>query len=51
MSIYYRDELGVVCVKVDENGIDFCFDGGDIAFSDGEKDYRIPVSSVISVIP
>lgn len=48
MYIVFRDELGLVSVPVDENGVQFI--AGFACFSDGEKAYKIPVESLCEVI-
>lgn len=47
LYIIFRDELGRSMVEVDENGIT-CTDG-KAYFSDGKRDYVIPVESVCEI--
>ena len=47
MKIYYRDEGGGVCVDVDEYGIQFL--DGFAYFSNGEREFRIPISDLLSI--
>ena len=47
MYIVFRDELGLVSVPVDESGIQFL--SGLAYFSDGEKEYRIPLANLCEV--
>ena len=47
MKLYYRDEGGIVCVTVDGYGIQFL--NGLAIFSDYEREYRIPVSALLSI--
>ena len=47
MKLVYRDDIGVVVMKVDESGIDFL--GGTAFFGDGERDYRVPVESIVRI--
>ena len=47
LYIIFRDELGRSMVEVDENGIT-CTDG-KAYFSDGKRDYIIPVESVCEI--
>lgn len=48
MYIVFRDELGLVSVPVDENGVHFV--AGFAFFSDGEKEYRIPIKHLREII-
>ena len=48
MKVYFRDVPGVVGVDVDEYNIQFL--DGNAYFSDGEKEYKIPVGSLIEII-
>lgn len=48
MYIIFRDELGLVSVPVDENGIQFT--DGIAYFSDGNKEYRIPIEHLCEII-
>jgi hypothetical protein len=47
MTVFFRDELGYIGVKVDEYNIQFC--DGKAYFSDGEKDYKIPMEDLIEI--
>ena len=47
MKLVYRDGIGIVIVKVDESGIDFV--DGTAFFGDGERDYRVPVESIVRI--
>lgn len=47
MYIVFRDELGFVSVLVDEYGIQFT--NGIAYFSDGEKEYRIPLAHLYEI--
>lgn len=44
MSIVFSDEGGLLLVSVDEYGI--TFSDGLAYFSDGDREYQIPVSSI-----
>lgn len=44
MSIVFADEGGLLLVSVDEYGI--AFSDGVAYFSDGEREYQIPASSI-----
>ena len=48
LYIVFRDELGLVSVPVDESGIQFT--DGIAYFSDGEKEYRIPMNALEEII-
>lgn len=45
--IVFRDELGLVSVPVDEYGIQFT--DGIAYFSDGKKEYRIPLTHLYEI--
>lgn len=47
MKITFRDELGHICVEVDEHGIDFVC--GTCFFSDGEKDYTVDAKEILLI--
>lgn len=49
MVIAYRDKLGCVLVKVDEHGIAIL--NGEAYFSDGIREYRIPVNDLCEIQP
>ena len=52
MIVTFRDSLGYVFVEVDQYGISFSQsnDGGFFAaFSDGEKDYKISTTDLLSI--
>lgn len=44
MSIIFSDEGGLLLVSVDEYGI--AFSDGLAYFSDGDREYQIPLSSI-----
>lgn len=44
MSIVFSDEGGLLLVSVDEYGVSFS--DGLAYFSDGEREYQIPASSI-----
>lgn len=44
MSIVFSDEGGLLLVSVDEYGVSFS--DGLAYFSDGDREYQIPVSSI-----
>ena len=44
MRITWRDEIGTICTKVDEYGVSFL--DGFAVFSDGERDYKVPVMAL-----
>ena len=48
MTIYYRDELGVIGVDIDFNNIQFC-DGKAYFSSDGEE-YTIDINNIIEIV-
>lgn len=48
MTIYFIDEIGEIAVDLDGNGIQFI--SGKAWFSDGEKEYRIPLENLIEII-
>lgn len=49
LIVCYRDQGGVVAVEVDHNGIDFA-DGKAFFNCDGaEKDFIIPIESLVAV--
>ena len=47
LVVMYRDEIGTVCVEVDDSGVDFL--EGVAFFSDGRTDYEIPVNHVVRI--
>ena len=47
MKLVYRDDIGVFIVEVDGSGIDFL--GGTAFFGDGEREYRVPVESIVRI--
>lgn len=52
MIVTFRDSLGYISVEVDQYGISFSQsnDGGIFAmFSDGEKDYKISATDLLSI--
>lgn len=44
MSIVFSDEGGLLLVSVDEYGVSFS--DGIAYFSDGDREYQIPLSSI-----
>ena len=45
--VVYRDEVGIVAVEVDGDGVSFS--DGMAYFSDGDREYRVPVANIESV--
>lgn len=48
MRITYRDTVGEVVVTVDDYGVSMA--DGFAFFGDGVKDYKVPVTDIISVV-
>ena len=48
MAVTYRDEIGIVQVKVDEYGV--AFSDGFAYFGDGENDYKIETKNIIEIV-
>lgn len=48
MAITYRDEIGIVQVKVDEYSV--AFSDGFAYFGDGETDYKIETKNIIEIV-
>jgi len=48
LIINYRDEAGYVSVRSDADEIGFL--DGEVYFDDGAEDYRIPMSSLVSIV-
>lgn len=47
MTVTYRDDIGIVVVKVDGSGIDFL--DGTAFFGDGERDYSVQVENIVRI--
>ena len=47
MTVAYSDELGVVEVQTDADGVSFV--DGVAYFSDGDTDYKVAMSALIAV--
>lgn len=50
MQVTYRDNLGYITVTLDAYGDGVSFFDGFAWFSDGERDYKIPVANLESII-
>ena len=51
MTIVYRDEMGVVCQKIEnDEDCSVSFLDGKAYFTSNEKDFQIEVSSIIKIL-